>query len=376
MKVLYLTPGCFDKGGISRYSRYQILALRRLFDSRQVRVLSLLGPMPGDFETPFSIYWHGTGNGLWQKLTLIIQLVRQLMFWRPDVLHVAHVNFSGVAFLLGRVFGVRQIVLNVYGLEVWSGLTWDAALGLRKVDSIISDCHFTAQYLIDEGWRVKEDITVIWDCVDLDQFQPRPENWARIQEQYELPDRDEHFIIMTLGRLAFADKGYDRLIRVFAKVITQHPKARLVIGGKGNMRKHLEQLIAAENLGPYVTFTGMVPDEDLASLYSYAHLFSLVSDRGKGRGEGIPLTPLEAMACHVPIIVGNHDGSQEAVIDDLNGTIVDPFDLEAHSNAIIELITSSSLQQSKAYAARQIAKGTFSFELFTKKHEAFFTKHN
>ena len=44
MKILYLTPGCFDKGGISRYNRYQIQALRMLAGAENVFVFSLLGP--------------------------------------------------------------------------------------------------------------------------------------------------------------------------------------------------------------------------------------------------------------------------------------------------------------------------------------------
>ena len=42
-KYLYITPGCFDKGGISRYSRYQITAIREIFGYDKVSVFSLLG---------------------------------------------------------------------------------------------------------------------------------------------------------------------------------------------------------------------------------------------------------------------------------------------------------------------------------------------
>ena len=42
-RILYLTPGCFDKGGISRYSRYQIECLREIHGEAAVTVQSLLG---------------------------------------------------------------------------------------------------------------------------------------------------------------------------------------------------------------------------------------------------------------------------------------------------------------------------------------------
>ena len=81
-----------------------------------------------------------------------------------------------------------------------------------------------------------------------------------------------------------------------------------------------------------------IHNNDLPKFYNSAFVFSLVSDRGIGRGEGIPLTPLEAMSCGTPIIVGNHDGSQEAIFPKItNGFLINPFDLQAHEKNILEL---------------------------------------
>ncbi|NET34791.1 MAG: glycosyltransferase, partial [Cyanothece sp. SIO1E1] len=189
-------------------------------------------------------------------------------------------------------------------------------------------------------------------------------------QQYNLPSREKSFIILTLGRLAFeaAHKGYDRLIKVFAAIQKQHPQARLIIAGKGNMKEELSNQVTALGIEDKVTFTGMIHDDDMAAIYSYAHVFSLVSDRGQGRGEGIPLTPLEAMACEVPIIVGNHDGSQEAVLEDKNGTVIDPFDLEAHQSFITRLIEQPQARKRKAENALKIAREIFSYEKFRDKH--------
>lgn len=376
MKILFLTPGCFDKGGISRYSRYQILALRDLFGDDHVRVLSLLGPQVGDFETPFVVHWHGRGNQIWQKLRFVTQVLLQMLIWRPRVVHIAHVNFSGMGYVLARLFGVRHVVLNVYGLEVWSGLRRDASYGLRKVHRILSDCHFTARYLVEAGVRSAEDISVIWDCVDIDRFRPVPEQWEAVQRKYALPDRRQHFVLLTLGRLAFeaAHKGYQRLIEVFRMLADAHPHARLVIAGKGNMRPHLETLVHEAGLSDSVSFAGMVHEEDLPALYGYAHAFSLVSDRGHGRGEGIPLTPLEAMACGVPIVVGNQDGSQEAVVDGRNGYVVDPFDLKAHAEVLKGLMEDAALQQSLAREAISVAREVFAYPDFREKHRAFYAQ--
>lgn len=373
MKILFLTPGCFDKGGISRYSRYQVTALRELFGEKNIHVLSLLGPEQDSFEEPFEVTWHAGSNTIWQQIRFIWQTLWQIIKWRPDVIHIAHVNFSGFAHVLAVLFDIKT-VLNVYGLEVWSGLSADAAYGLRKVNFVISDCHYTADYIEEENYRKKGSTTVIWDCVDLERFSPGMVN-EKVEAKYSIPNRTDHFVIMSLGRLskAAAHKGYDRLIKVFKLLAKKHDKARLVIAGKGDNREAYEEMVKNYDLSDKVIFTGMVDDKDLPDLYRCASVFSLVSDRGKGRGEGIPLTPLEAMACGVPVIVGNQDGSKEAVINNLNGSVIDPFDSEEHIQVFEALLCSPGLLEEKSGSAAKIAQTYFSYINFKNKHKDFYS---
>lgn len=373
MKILFLTPGCFDKGGISRYSRYQVTALRELFGDENIRVLSLLGPEQDSFEDPFRVHWYGKGNSKWQQIRFIVQTLWQIISWRPAVIHIAHVNFSGFAYVLAKIFGIKT-VLNIYGLEVWSGLSSDAAYGLKKVDFVISDCHYTASYIEENKFRKKGTTTVIWDCVDLVRFNPGKAN-EEVKLKYGIIDKTDHFVILSLGRLSktAAHKGYDRLITVFSNLIKKHEKALLVIAGKGDNKEAYNEMVRQLRISDNVVFTGMVDDKDLPDLYRCASVFSLVSDRGKGRGEGIPLTPLEAMACGVPVIVGNHDGSQEAVVNNINGSVIDPFDLDAHVKVLEELINEPLLLEKKKDAAANIAHTLFSYNNFKNKHKDFYS---
>jgi phosphatidylinositol alpha-1,6-mannosyltransferase len=87
-----------------------------------------------------------------------------------------------------------------------------------------------------------------------------------------------------------------------------------------------------------------------------------------GGGEGIPLTPLEAAACGVPILVGNQDGSQEAVIEGMNGQIFDPFDLEAQGKAILELVADPERRAAMGRAARVRIEDEFAYPAFLEKH--------
>jgi len=115
----------------------------------------------------------------------------------------------------------------------------------------------------------------------------------------------------------------------------------------------LKRRAAAAGIAERVTFTGSIAEDHLADVYRASHVFSLVSHRALGSGEGIPLTPLEAAACGKPILVGNQDGSAEAVVEGSNGFILDPFDLQTHGERLLQLANDARLRQVMGDAARQ-----------------------
>jgi len=369
MKIFYLTPGCFDKGGISRYSRYQISALRTLVGKENVFVFSVLGPSDEDFEDAFEVTYFAGGTSKLRQLGFSTKLYSAAIMNRPDIIISAHVNLSGLAKVLAKLTGAKS-VLNVYGAEAWSAMRSDAEWGLRSSDYVISDCHFTASYLEEKGFRPNGSVAVVWDCVDLERFYPACPAQATLSK-YNIPDPTKGLNILTLGRMSSdtAYKGYERLLEVFSSIARDLPKANLIYAGRGQMVEHLRAQAKALGLGKRVVFTGMVHEDDLADIYRSAHVFSLVTNRGEGNGEGIPLTPLEAAACGVPLIVGNHDGSQEAVIDGVDGFIVDPFALEEHAKAILTLATDDELRTRMGHAARNRAELEFAFPKFLAKHE-------
>jgi glycosyltransferase involved in cell wall biosynthesis len=77
-----------------------------------------------------------------------------------------------------------------------------------------------------------------------------------------------------------------------------------------------------------------------------------VTNTGPEAGEGIPLSPLEAAACGKPILVGDQDGSSEAVEDGVSGFVVPTFDLDAHRDRILQLAADPSIRARMGAAAR------------------------
>lgn len=369
MKIVFLATGVFDKGGISRYSRYQIRALQEILGESQVYSLSLLGPGCDDFEEPFCIQYHGNGTNWPSKVAFMWAVVRSCFLLRPSAIWCNHLNLLPLGLTARALLATARLVVNVYGLELWSNRQWLHRYTLPKPDLIVSDCHFSAKFVEQHYGIPPEHLRVVWDCVDTKRFQPKPRR-DDLLRAFGVPVGSEYRYILTLGRISTWShhKGYDRLLDVM-RTLQEYPCIIALFAGDGNDRARLEQRARNEGLAGRVFFLGSVPENLLVDVYNLCHVFVLVSDRGYGRGEGIPLTPLEAASCGKPIIVGNEDGSQEAVIDGVNGRIVSPGDTNALRQAILDILLNDEMRERMGEDACDRIKTEFSYEGFREKIE-------
>ena len=363
---VYLTPGVFDKGGISRYCRYQIRALRDLFGQEAVSVLSLEPPRATGFEDAFPVDFASLGSPLEGRVLFAFAAAAAALRERPRVVWAAHLHLAKISLPLARMLGARS-VLNVYGTELWSNLTRARAAALRRTDHVVSDCHNSRTYLAEHRLREAERTVVHWDCVDVERLSPGDP--GDVLQRYGVPPpppgEAPPVTVLTLGRMSSDTlyKGYDRLIDIFGRIPASAP-VRLVLAGDGSRRAGLEERARALGLAGRVHFTGSVAERDLPSLYRACDVFSLVTHGGFGGGEGIPLTPLEAAACGKPIIVGDQDGSHEAAEDGVTGFVVHTFDLDAQRARILELVADPERRKRMGAAARARIEREHGYERF------------
>lgn len=359
-RILVLTPGVFDKGGIARYGRYQIRALRETLGAPAVRVMSLMGPRVGDLESPFAVDWSGpTPVSRASRARFVLACARAALRVRPSVVLSAHVNLGPLARALARFTGARR-VQNAYGHELWSGLTPRRLAALRRAEVVISDSGHAAGFLVEHG-MVRQAPIVVRDCVDLDRFAPG-ESDATVLRRYGV-ERRGRFRILFLGRILSRTryKGTERLLRVLAKLPPERFEA--VLAGGGDDREHLLQL--AETLGVVTRtrFTGPIHEDDLVDVYRSADAFYLASEVGTGMGEGLPLTPIEAMACGVPTVLGDRDGSRE-ILEGGGGLCGDPEDLEGQAAYLGALAADPEFHARERQAALDRVSSAFGFDAF------------
>jgi glycosyltransferase involved in cell wall biosynthesis len=98
----------------------------------------------------------------------------------------------------------------------------------------------------------------------------------------------------------FNRRHVPELIEGFRQLAARNPDARLEIVGDNRTKPRIdpEQLIAASSSAGRARWRSYIQDDDLAALYSTASAFAFLSDY-----EGFGLTPLEAMAAGIPVVV-------------------------------------------------------------------------
>jgi phosphatidyl-myo-inositol dimannoside synthase len=117
----------------------------------------------------------------------------------------------------------------------------------------------------------------------------------------------------------------------------------------------MNALISSLGLENKVMMPGFVADEEITDHYLLADVFVMPS---KGEGFGIVYT--EAMACGLPVIAGNKDGSTEALQFGELGTLVDPDSEEELKEALVKVLG----ENNDPLLVQQKMLKHFSFEKF------------
>ena len=294
----------------------------------------------------------------WQgRLKLATSLLIHFIQKRPQKVFCGHINLAPLIQFLCQPLGIPYTVLT-YGKEVWITLPKQQKNALNQAEAIWTISRYSRDCLCRTNKIEPKKVKILPCIVDGNQFTPGEKPMDLI-EKYHLNDAK---ILMSVARLWSGDiyKGVDVTIRALPKILQSFPNLKYIVIGRGDDRPRLEQLTKDLGVSDHVVFAGFVPTEDLINHYRIADAYIMPSQEGFG------IVYLEAMACGVPVLSGDADGSADPLQDGKLGWRVPHRDPDAVAQGCIEILQGTD-QRCQGDWLRKQALAQFSPQALSQK---------
>lgn len=354
MRILVLTTDGFGgHGGIALYVRNVLTALCAHPSRPEIVALPRVVPLPVE-TLPDGLIWDTSGVGGKRKY---LAAVARRAVGKYDLVICMHVNLLSLAYAV-RALQRVPIVLFVYGLEVWERpRKLFAASLVEKVDAVISIRGHTTRML--KKWANIDSVPLyaLENAIHLERYGIAPKN-PKLVEKYRIAGKT---VVMTMGRVEEAYKGFDEIIEVLPRLAAKIPNVVYLVAGGGHDVPRLQQKAQSLGVADRVAFTGFVPDAEKADHYRLADVHAM-----PGTGPDFDRYPLrfvflEAMACGVAVVGCRPEDEEEARVDGaLLSEMVDPRNPDDIVRGIVAALAKGS---------REIPAGVsrFSFPEFQRR---------
>ncbi len=293
------------------------------------RPSSATAPNPFEGHPRLEFHYCKSPTAQIGRLRLAAELFSSLVRDRPRRLICGHVFLTPLIRPLCQLLNLPYTVVT-YGKEVWQPVSPGMQRGLREAEDIWTISRYSRDRLCAANGIPTERVKMLPCVVDGDRFTPGPKSETLVT-RYGLADAK---VLMTVARLWSGDiyKGVDVTIRALPKILPVEPAVKYLVIGRGDDQPRLAQLAQDLGVADHVVFAGFVATKDLVDHYRLADAYIMPSQEGFG------IVYLEAMACGVPVLSGDDDGSADPVQDGRVGWQVPHRDPEAVASACLELL--------------------------------------
>lgn len=216
---------------------------------------------------------------------------------------------------------------------------------LKKLDGLFAVSDALKEALEQNGIAAA---SVIHNGIDTDKWSYHQEETAAFKHKYSLNDKK---IVLCSGRMKDA-KGLGQLLEAMRIVKISASEAILVVGGG----KEFAKLSAAETKD--AVFTDWLNPEEMRAVIHASALVAVPSICF----DSFPTATLEAMACGKPVVSTCFGGSKEAVVDEVTGCVVNPFNIEDMAQDIVRLLKDHALAERMGSAGQARVRAEFSLQ--------------
>lgn len=267
-----------------------------------------------------------------QESVFWIKAIRQIVAFKPRIVHVHSVLFAPIGVLSKILVRARYVITlhNAFELDQVIRFPFLSQL-ITNADAVLA----VSDDIIRKGRRLFPSTRFLLtpSGVDLGQFRDLGLH------------RDEQ--IICVARLS-KQKRHDVLLRAFAEIARERPRARLLLIGTGPEGPVISQDIIELRLVDRVHVLHSASQDDLCKFNNESRVFALASDY-----EGMPKAALEAMACGTPAVLTDGCGLPEA--DGVAGLVVKRGDIQGLARSMRLIIENDTLWKRLSYGAQSLA---------------------
>lgn len=255
-----------------------------------------------------------------------------------DVIH-CHDWMTFLAGMEAKKASGKPLVVHVHSLEydrsgehINEDIFKIEKAGMLAADVVIAVSFYTMERIVKRYGIPRRKIRVVHNAVTREAQ----------RKQLKAPRKIKEKIVLFLGRITF-QKGPDYFLEAARKVVDRVPNVRFVMAGSGDMFPRMVDRMAVLRMGEYFHFTGFLRGADLERMYAMSDVYVMPSV-----SEPFGITPLEAMARNVPVIISRQSGVAELLEHAIK---VDFWDVDGLADAIIKVLTDRRF-------ARQMVEGS------------------
>lgn len=183
-------------------------------------------------------------------------------------------------------------------------------------------------------------------------------------------EKPSPFNIICIGRLT-KNKGQHILLEALSKIVKNGSLYHLYLIGDGPDKHSLKATVSRLNLEDHVTFTGPLSQDKIKPILEKSDLFVLPSF-----AEGIPVSLMEAMSMEIACITSNINGIPELIVNDMNGVLLHPSDVDGLVNAVQHIYQNNSLRRQLGLNARKTILKSWTLETNVKLIAKVFEKYD
>jgi glycosyltransferase involved in cell wall biosynthesis len=204
--------------------------------------------------------------------------------------------------------------------------------------------------------------STVYNGMDFSRFITIKEKPAILKEIFD--DSSNDFFIVGMVAAFEERKDYKTLIKAAIFLTTQHENIRFVLVGDGNDLEKIKNSVPPL-LKNKIIFLGRRTDvESIINIFDIGVLLT----NSKVHGEGISNSLIEYMALGKPAIATRGGGTNEVVIDNENGYLIDPGKESQLIEKIENLIEQKKLLERFGTKGYQVAREKFDLKIMTSNY--------